>query len=413
MMSTELIYSQFKESIKSAVHTTKISSIAKTGRFSADYLFGIESSEDKLYSSVIRDMEETALREVDKLLENLCTVYGYRSDMPCEPAGYDILIEKRKTVFKVELKARPNLMRARLNRNTSATNDITYVYLLKQTTDSYDLLAKSTLLNQGCQAYLFADFIRTVFGKEEMKKFNKAMLHFSEEMRDAIGYNVTQICNDKNLEDLRNQLRTDLLEFDYDKVKSSNDSSGTYSEYINDNAYGVIKTEFQKNYSLLLGQRDFAVSFLTSEWLFRQFASVPQIDNTFIATGYFKSIEQLLWGIIFIVGNGRNIGKDNHTVGSNESGMDKTLGSLRYFLNDAGNNDLYQSAFGNATRYVRQYLNRQLDTWISNSRNGYFHKDNMPAEEVAEIREQTYFLYLMILGSLTLSEDNTNDLLNG
>ena len=74
---------------------------------------------------------------------------------------------------------------------------------------------------------------------------------------------------------------------------------------------------------------------------------------------------------------------------------------------------IYQSAFGNATRYVRQYLNRQLDTWISNSRNGYFHKDNMPAEEVAEIREQTYFLYLMILGSLTLSEDNTNDLLNG
>ena len=413
MMNTEAIYSQFKESIKSAVHTTKITSIAKTGRFNADYLFGIESSEDKLYSSVIRDMEETALREVDKLLENLCTVYGYRSDMPCEPTGYDILIKKRNTVFKVELKARPNLMRARVNRNTSATSDVTYVYLLKQTTDSYDLLSKSILLNQGCQAYLFADFIRTVFGKEEMKKFNKAMLHFSEEMRDAIGYNVTQICNDKNLEDLRNQLRTDLLEFDYDKVKSSNDSSGTYSEYINDNAYGVIKTEFQKNYSLLLGQRDFAVSFLTSEWLFRQFASVPQIDNTFIATGYFKSIEQLLWGIIFIVGNGRNIGKDNHTVGSNESGMDKTLGSLRYFLNDAGNNDLYQSAFGNATRYVRQYLNRQLDTWISNSRNGYFHKDNMPAEEVAEIREQTYFLYLMILGSLTLSEDNTNDLLNG
>ena len=99
MMNTEAIYSQFKESIKSAVHTTKITSIAKTGRFNADYLFGIESSEDKLYSSVIRDMEETALREVDKLLENLCTVYGYRSDMPCEPTGYDILIKKRNTVF--------------------------------------------------------------------------------------------------------------------------------------------------------------------------------------------------------------------------------------------------------------------------------------------------------------------------
>ena len=36
MMNTEAIYSQFKESIKSAVHTTKITSIAKTGRFNAD-----------------------------------------------------------------------------------------------------------------------------------------------------------------------------------------------------------------------------------------------------------------------------------------------------------------------------------------------------------------------------------------
>lgn len=35
MMNTEAIYSQFKESIKSAVHTTKITSIAKTGRFNS------------------------------------------------------------------------------------------------------------------------------------------------------------------------------------------------------------------------------------------------------------------------------------------------------------------------------------------------------------------------------------------
>jgi hypothetical protein len=49
---------------------------------------------------------------------------------------------------------------------------------------------------------------------------------------------------------------------------------------------------------------------------------------------------------------------------------------------------------------------------IGYSRNGYFHKDNMPAKEVSEIREQTYFLYLLILGSLTLSDENISDLMN-
>lgn len=412
MKNTEHIYSQFKESIKSAVQTAKISTIAKNGRFNTDYLFVVESAEDKLYSKVIEELEWTACREVDILLYNLCIAYGYKAEIPCNPTGYDVLIDKHGEITKVELKTSPNLARPRLNRNSSHSGDITYVYLLKQTTNSYDLLARSTLNSNGCSEYLFADFIRILFGKEEMKKFNKSMLHFSEEMRDAIGYNVTQICNDRNLEDLRDQLRIDLLEFDYDKVRNDNDATGTYTEYINDNAYGIIKAEFHKNYSLLLGKGDFAISFLTSEWLYRHFSSVSQIDNTFIASGYFKSIEQLLWSIIFIVGNGRNIGRDNHIVGSNESGMDKTLGSLRYFLNDSANNDLYQSAFGNATRYVRQYLNRQLDIWISNSRNGYFHKDNMPANEVTEIREQTYYLYLLILGSLTLSDENIEILKN-
>lgn len=51
-------------------------------------------------------------------------------------------------------------------------------------------------------AFLFADFLKFMFGKEEKKKFNKAMIHFAEEMREAVGYQVTQICNEQNLTEL-------------------------------------------------------------------------------------------------------------------------------------------------------------------------------------------------------------------
>lgn len=409
MSNTVGVYEAFKESIKKEVQNARISTIVRSGRFRADYLFGIENPEDQLYKTVISGMEDAAYRQVEILLYNLCREYGYRAELEAESnRGYDVVIDKNGEIFNVELKSAPSIHRPIMKKSGKPKN-VYYVYLLKQSMDSYDLLGRSVLRAPETKAYLFADFIQLLFGEDEMQEFNKAMLHFSEEMRDAIGFQVTEICNEKNLDELRMQMQRDLLTFDYDSVRSSINAP----VYINERNYGQIKNHFSATYKLLLGSKDFAISFLTSEWLYRHYTSIPGLDNTFIVEGYHKSIEQLLWNIIFIVGKGRVIGRSGHQVdGADLKPFDIMLGQLKDFLTSPSNADLYNTTFGNNVSYIMAYLETVLKDWTDANRNKYSHKETLTEEETVErIRKETYFLYLMILGSLHLSSDNIIDLM--
>lgn len=91
----------------------------------------------------------------------------------------------------------------------------------------------------------------------------------------------------------------------------------------------------------------------------------------------------------------------------NAEKIDTTLGSLQYFLTDFDNDDLFENAFGKSTHFVMRYLRKQLSTWREKYRNGYFHKHNLEERErIDAIRDETYFLYLMILGTISLDEDS-------
>jgi hypothetical protein len=182
-------------------------------------------------------------------------------------------------------------------------------------------------------------------------------------------------------------------------------ASGVTANDLNGNNYELIKNAFINNqrYKLLLGNSDFAESYLTSEWLYKKYFALDELDNTFIVAGFLKSIEQLLWDIIYLIGQGREI---KHVVISeeNQEVIDKTLGSLQYFLSDWSNDDLFQNSFGTGKHYVMGYLKRQISDWRKQYRNGYFHKHNLTDQaKIEAIREETYFLYLLILGTIQLT----------
>lgn len=48
-------------------------------------------------------------------------------------------------------------------------------------------------------------------------------------------------------------------------------------------------------YELMIGQSDFADSFISSEWYYDIHTITGVIDETGVVTGYLKSIEQLLF----------------------------------------------------------------------------------------------------------------------
>lgn len=106
-----------------------------------------------------------------------------------------------------------------------------------------------------------------------------------------------------------------MLNLDYERVetesfaklRTENSNFRDLNNFITNN----IKNGFinKGRYKLLLGGGDFAMSFLTSEWLFKKYFTLKEMNNTFIVTGYLKSIEQMLWDIIYIMGKENKYGK--------------------------------------------------------------------------------------------------------
>jgi hypothetical protein len=65
---------------------------------------------------------------------------------------------------------------------------------------------------------------------------------------------------------------------------------------------GALKRYLENKYYLsLIGKSDFAKSFITSEYLFKQYDCSDQFDYTAIVSGYLKCVEQLLYHIVCFV----------------------------------------------------------------------------------------------------------------
>lgn len=427
-IDTTQLYEKFKKRVKAAATVAKFFAISRAATSRAEFVFGIDVLEDGMfgmYKETISAIELSAKKEVEWLFVNLCTEYNIPvvssiGDSRMRRIDHDFLIEKNDKIIQVdfksmargtELRTFPSSKRVvgRSKRPpASLDEDIYSVYLIKNTKEGRAWLNNNVPQDAPSKAILLADFILEVFGKDELNRFELAMVNFSAEMQDTIGYQITKIGNERALKDLREQLDTDLLHFEYSEIREL--KAETSGPYIEDDVYYTIAERFKFNYKLLLGNSDFAVSFLTSEWLYRQHSTMANLDNTFMVAGYLKSIEQILWDIISTVAVGKYIGSSR--IGDDDVDKNDTmLGSLKCFLNYSSNQELFNTAFGEDAKHVQRYLNYQLDSWITKNRNGYFHKHNMSEEQVGEIRKQTYFLYFLILGSLHLTNDNIKKLM--
>jgi hypothetical protein len=413
------LYEKFKKTLIDEMEKERDIIVVRNRDNKIETLFGIKSENDKLYMNILDAFERIAIRNVENLICELSEKKGIVCSKSTAKCMFDLEMNIEGEQQYVEFKSQTNTMNPAsaqtFRRNIeNCGKKVNLVFLLKETYDnrkrvdrfagSYDMDKSGKLT-----CWLFEDYLRTTFGEEEKKKFQMAMVDYKEEMHKAIGYQITELCSPYNLEKLKQQLDRELVSFNYDLIKQQrfNDSiaSGVTSNDLNNNNYEIIKNTFINNnrYKILLGNSDFAESYITSEWLYKKYFSLDELDNTFIVTGFLKSIEQLLWDIIYLIGQGRAI--RNVTISEeNQEEIDKTLGSLQYFLSDWSNDDLFQNSFGGGKHFVIGYLKKQISDWRKQYRNGYFHKHNLTDKaKIEAIREETYFLYLLILGTIKLT----------
>lgn len=424
------VYAEFKHNLLQQLEMKRDFIVANGTLNRPDPLFEIASADDKLYIKILQAFEQIAIQNAEILICELCR----RNHIQCTIQQYhDLIVNISGKDKYIEFKSSPcafnaDLLHRYVNRLKNEQLPTCMVFLLKdgiKTRESIQRFYKS--INRidssvKVEAIIFEDFLEILFGSQEKNDFNESMRTFKEEMHQAIGYQITEICSSQNREKLKQQLLEDLHNFNYHEVKvfyeNTPSQSNQTTPLLTDAAFMQIANRYLSTqaYHVLVGTTDFANSFFTSEWLYRKYSSSAGLDNTFIVAGYLKSIEQLLWSIVQIVGQGRHMaGRHMGSIEISEENydsIDNTLGSLERFFKNGSNADLFRDTFENQKQYVINYIQSKIAGWRKAHRNVLLHKGQLnDLYKIEIIRKETIYLYMLILGSINLTPENIENLM--
>ena len=268
---------------------------------------------------------------------------------------------------------------------------------------------------RGFNVYSLKYFFESYFGIEEYERFETALKTYIQGVKNCIGYNTVKTLTPGALINFRKVIENEVLTFPYEKLINTQVKKYNLEE----KELKKLKEQFfeSKTYLGLIGNNDYAESFVTAEWLYDSMKKARAIDLTVIGMGYFKAIEQLLFDLICLHKNeGRQIKKDysrhelpaavelNSSNIANEI-IDTTIGSMAIFYRD--NLDMFRN---DLTWRTRKYILETIFEY-KDMRNGYFHKDNIHDwHKIEAIRNSTFELLFLLLGAKAITEDNRDSL---
>ncbi len=286
--------------------------------------------------------------------------------------------------------------------------DYAYLQVIGHNDDEYDP-------GRGYNIYSLKWFFETYYGVEEYESFLNELNIYIKAVNDYLGYILLKSLTPNAMLNFRKITEREIVKFPYDALMAKKSKEYELSE----DAFKLIRQQFidASTYLVALGNNDFSESLITAEWLYDSMKKAQAIDLTIIGMGYFKAVEQLLYSLICLhVNEGRQMKKDYSRkdlpfmVELTEDAIkgkavDTTIGAMANFYKD--NLDMLRRDLNWHTRkYVREIIFDYGDL-----RNGYFHKDNIHDwDKIDAIREATFSIIFLLLGSQSLSEQNMADL---
>lgn len=244
-------------------------------------------------------------------------------------------------------------------------------------------------------------FWKEHFGDNECKELIAFLNQVTEKVKEIIGFNTVVTPTDKAISKFKVTCCNTLV----NKVSFQNMPQALENEY-ETLKYNYIERQLWR---AMIGNCNFAISFITSEWFYNMYQLTENIDLTTVVSGYLKSVEQLLFSIIQLsAGTGITIkGRDRKIIELTEDNndiVDTTLGSLENVIKHNGQ-------ILEISNYAKNCLLGIIDDWRDKQRNGYFHKHNLHSlNKVDEIREEAFKLYFLILGSCSIKDVQFNEL---
>lgn len=285
-------------------------------------------------------------------------------------------------------------------------NNSIKIYLLRDGIQYFDI---ATLINTNkdynlgiISCYPIVDFFTEFFNTNEYECFRKYVDKFIINCKNIINFKTVITPTSESLKRFKTNKIKMIKEYEYKKICDSR-----VLGYLSDNDFNKVLHNFLNKtmYNCLISDNDFAMSFITSEWAYDiYFNAMGDLELTGIISGYLKSIEQLLFKITKFHRD-ENIKiktKDGFQPYSsdNEDIIDSTLGSLNQFITSKQLNI-------SINKKVRGCLKNAIALWTKYQRNGYFHKHNLFKKDnlISEIRDQTIYLYFLILGGINFTSE--------
>lgn len=243
-------------------------------------------------------------------------------------------------------------------------------------------------LGGGINVYDIKGFFVEYFGDDEFKRFYQAYIRYVEKVNEYLSIIFVQPLSSMARNSFGYVVESNLIKFNYASL--ANTKKGR--NYLTTNELKKINTQYfdKKLFRALLGSHEFAESFITAEWLYTSMKLGKAADLTFIGSGYFKSIEQLLYELLCIDDPSFNDADDK----------DKEIGSMarRY------KHDEFHSFRSDLNYHSRKYI---VDTIYdyAEMRNNYFHKHNIKSwDRIEKIRNDTFNVAFLLLGSQSFIE---------
>ena len=278
------------------------------------------------------------------------------------------------------------------NPNQSATSNIAF-------TNNYNKDAEINI-----EHIPILDFWRQYFGDSECDELINFINEINQKCKEVIGYNTVIAPTEKALFQFRTTVGKMLSTRDY--ISSIPDT--IYTQQINILKYNYLERGLWR---AMVGKSNFAVSFITAEWFYKMYELTENLDLTSIVSGYFKSVEQLLYSVLELsAGKGMLI--QSKKTGrplvefsiENTEIIDTTLSSLENVV-------VHNSNLLDVTPYVMHYLTHAISNWRARYRNKHFHKENLHSlDTVTEIRNNTLQLYFLILGGFKINDNQLHNL---
>lgn len=395
------ILNDYEERILHAIRDKKIGAINETHWYNRTRkIYGLDSEEDKNYRRLIQTCEFLLKEETTHLLFDIMQACGYYTQYYHSETMFLMENESRKMLVIPTTPTQYDS--AHFHRLLNIISEIgatenRFVLLSPKTT--VPIIHPKHTNNLNSQWDFLQDFIIELLGAAIWDKIEKFFIKIVPEVRKLLGYSLIKICDDNELKEFKDIEKKVLSNLDYQSLNKKY----CMKHPIEVESMKKINEQFFSNSTIeiLLGDFDYADSFITAEWLYHQMPNFQSLEKTPIAVGYLKSVEQLLFRAISVITPGRKIQLPNRSIGTTGEEIPATLGNIEIFLRN--NIDIFLTDI--RSRSIENIL-KIISDWRNNYRNGHLHRHNITEDkEVSDIREMTILMLYIILGSLRINQE--------